>query len=242
MAVTTPVRVCAVLFDLDDTIFDHYGCSREALRAVQASHEALAAMPFDALERAHSTFLEQIHADVMLGRLPIDEARRERFRRLFNAAGVQPPPNLVHDTAIAYRDAYIASRRAMDGAVALLPLVRARAKVGVVSNNLLEEQQQKLRHCGLDGFVDVLVVSEEVGVSKPDPHIFEVALERIGCEASAAVMVGDSWTADVVGARGAGIRPVWFNRHGAAAPEPGVDEIRALEPVDDVMRTIFDRH
>jgi putative hydrolase of the HAD superfamily len=199
-------------------------------------------MPFDALERAHATFLEQLHKDVMLGRLPIDDARRERFRRLYGAAGVEASAELVHEAAVAYREAYMAARRAMDGAVALLPLVKARAKVGIVSNNLLEEQQEKLRQCGLDRFVDVLVVSEDVGISKPDPRIFHIALERLGCPAAEAVMVGDSWSADVAGARAAGIRAVWFNRHGAAAPEPGVDEIRALEPVADVMRTIFDRH
>lgn len=236
------MTVCAVLFDLDDTLFDHHGCSRAALEAVQASHDGLAAMPFEALERAHATFLEQLHKDVMVGRLPVDDARRERFRRLYDAAGIAAGDNLVHRTAVAYRDAYMASRRAMDGAAALLPLVKVRARVGIVSNNLLEEQREKLRQCVLDRFVDVLVVSEDVGISKPDPRIFQVALDRLGCAAAETVMVGDSWSADVLGARAAGIRAVWFNRHAAAAPEPGVEEIRALEPADVVMRMIFEPH
>lgn len=234
--------VRAVLFDLDDTLFDHYYCTRAALQAVQASHEGLAAMPFDALERAHATFLEQLHKDVMVGRLPIDDARRERFRRLCGALGVAADEQVVNMAAAAYRNAYIAARRAMAGAAVLLPLVKARARVGIVSNNLLEEQQEKLRQCALDPFVDALVVSEEVGISKPDPGIFRVALERLGCDAGETVMVGDSWPADVLGARAAGIRAIWFNRHGAAAPEPGVAEIRALEPPEDVMRMLFGSH
>lgn len=236
------MTVRAVLFDLDDTLFDHLACSRSALQAVQASHDGLAAMPFEALERAHSGFLEQLHTEVMVGRLPIDDARRERFRRLFGAAGVEPDEPLVNVAACAYRDAYMGARRAVEGAAALLALVKARAKVGIVSNNLLEEQREKLRHCALDPFVDALVVSEEIGVSKPDPEIFRVALERLGCAAQDAVMVGDSWAADVVGARAAGIRPIWFNRHDADAREPGVAEIRALEPADAVMRMLFGPH
>lgn len=236
--------VRAVLFDLDDTLFDHYYCSRSALETVQASHDCFAGMPFEAVERAHSQLLEQLHKDVMIGRLPIDEARRERFRRLYDVAGIAADERLVNAAATAYRDAYIAARRAIAGAAVLLPLVKDRAKVGIVSNNLLDEQQEKLRQCALEPFVDALVVSEEIGISKPDPAIFRVALERLGCRAEETVMVGDSWGADVVGARATGIRAIWFNRHGAPSPEPGagVEEIRALEPAGDVMRILFGSH
>lgn len=230
-----------MLFDLDDTLFDHRHCSRSALAAVQASHDSLACVPFDALEQAHGRLLEELHRDVMVGKVPIDEARRERFRRLYGTAGVDADEALASAAAAAYREAYIVARRAIAGAAALLPLVRARARVGIVSNNLLDEQRQKLRDCGLDGYIDALVVSEEVGISKPDPRIFRVALERLDCEAEQAVMIGDSWGADVVGAAAAGIRAIWFNRHGMPRPDRDVDvaEIRALEPAGDVLRMIF---
>ncbi len=234
--------VRAVLFDLDDTLFDHLSCSRTALQSVHASHHGLATVPFEALERTHAALLEQLHADVMIGRIAIDDARRERFRRLYAAAGVSPDEALVSETASAYKLAYLGARRAMAGAAALLPLVKARARVGIVSNNLLDEQREKLRECGLEPFVDALVVSEELGVSKPDPRMFEVALERVGAAAGDTVMLGDSWVADVAGARACGIRAIWFNRHGTPAPEPGVEEIRALEPPETVMRMLFGSH
>ena len=237
-----PMIVRAVLFDLDDTLFDHHYCSRAALQAVHASDSGLSAMPFDALERRHAEFLEQLHADVMIGRLAIDDARRERFRRLYGAAGVTPDEQMVAAAAQAYKQAYLTARRPMTGAAALLALVKTRARVGIVSNNLLDEQREKLRECGLDSLVDALVVSEELGISKPDPRIFQVALGRLGTAAGDAVMIGDSWAADVVGARACGIRAIWFNRHGARAPEAGVETIRGLEPVDAAMRIIFGSH
>jgi HAD superfamily hydrolase (TIGR01549 family) len=180
----------------------------------------------------------------MLGRIPLEAAREERFRRLFQSAGVEANDELVRVAARAYRDSYRDARRAIEGAAALLPLVKARAHVGIVSNNLLEEQQEKLRVCGLDTFVDVLVVSEEAGVPKPDAAIFALALERLGCAAHEAVMVGDSWAADVIGARAAGIRPIWFNRHHALAPngDTTVLQLHALEPPEAVLRVIFDAH
>jgi FMN phosphatase YigB (HAD superfamily) len=86
--------------------------------------------------------------------------------------------------------------------------------------------------------VDALITSEEVGAPKPDPRIYQVALERLGAEAAQTVMVGDNWTADVVGALAVGIRPVWLNRIGAARPLSHVAEITSLEPLAEVLRQL----
>ena len=232
----------AVLFDLDDTLFDHLGCSRVALERVQASQACLASVPFDELERAHAHYLEELHREVIAGRMPLDVARRERFRRLLTAAGVEAPDARAEAAASEYRDRYKEARRAVQGAAALLPLIKSRARVAVVSNNLLEEQADKLRVCGLDVFVDTLVVSEEAGVSKPDPGIFELALDRLGCTPRDVVMIGDSWPADIVGARALGIPAVWFNPSGAAPPDLSVPVLRALEPAEAAMQLIVDAH
>jgi putative hydrolase of the HAD superfamily len=87
--------------------------------------------------------------------------------------------------------------------------------------------------------VDVLIASEEAGVSKPDPRIFEIALERLEATADRAVMVGDSWANDILGARAAGIRAVWFNPAGDDAPEPDVPVLRALTPVEPALRVVL---
>ena len=236
--------VHAVLFDLDDTLFDHAGCARDALAAVQECDPALGAMTFDALERTHAEFLEQLHTEVMLGRVPLEAARRERFRRLLAASGAEATDALAARLAATYRDTYRESRRAVAGAAALLAAVKERARVGIVSNNLLDEQQEKLRTCALDLFVDTLVVSEEFGISKPDPEIFSVALERLACAPEDAVMVGDSWAADITGAHAAGIRAVWFNPRQLAVPDDRVPvaQLESFEPISDAMRIIFDAH
>ena len=231
--------VRAVLIDLDDTLFDHQHCAREALAGVKRLHMCFAALDLAALEQSHSRILEDLHLDVMARRIDLDAARIERFRRLYLAAGVEAEPELAARTATAYRQRYLEARQGVEGAAAFLTAVRARATVVVVSNNLLDEQQDKLRHCRLDRHVDMLVVSEEAGVSKPHPRIFEIALERAAAAPAEAVMLGDSWTNDVEGARAAGIRAVWFNRDGRDAPDPAVPVIRSLEPSAETWRVIF---
>jgi FMN phosphatase YigB (HAD superfamily) len=101
-----------------------------------------------------------------------------------------------------------------------------------VSNNHTAEQQDKMRATGLGELLDFLVTSEDAGAEKPDPAIFQVALRTADVSAKDAVMVGDVWATDILGARAAGIRAVWLNRDGRARPEPAreVLELGTLVP------------
>jgi FMN phosphatase YigB (HAD superfamily) len=108
----------------------------------------------------------------------------------------------------------------------------------IVTNNIVDEQKQKLALTGLEAHVDVLVTSEEAGIAKPAPEIFEGALARVGVPAEAAVMLGDAWSTDIAGALAAGIRPVWLNRFGLTSPDLSVETIDSLEPTEAVARKI----
>jgi putative hydrolase of the HAD superfamily len=229
--------VRAVLFDLDDTLFDHHRSAGAALARV---HERFAgSVAFEQFEAHHIRYLEEMHIEVLAGRIDLDEARRERFRRVFAALGLEMSDEQVAGAASAYRSGYLAERRAMDGAAALLAALAPRVRIGIVSNNLLEEQRDKLEFCALTPYVDALVVSGDVGISKPEPGIFRIALERLGVSGDEAVMVGDSWAADIVGARRAGIRAIWFNPwrrpRQTDAGAGDVVEIGSLVPADRVV-------
>lgn len=227
----------AVLIDLDDTLLDHTATSRTALQVVCAADSVLAARPFDTLLADHSAILETVHLEVLRGALTIDAARAERFRRLFALHGCISDPAVA---AARYRACYQDSRCAVPGALALLELLRGRAAVAVVTNNVQADQEEKLRILGMTHLVDALVVSETVGVAKPDPAIFTAALRQLGCAAADAVMLGDSWSADILGARAAGIRAVWLNRHGRPCPDATLaHELASLEATADVLSLLL---
>ena len=83
---------------------------------------------------------------MLAGRIGLDDARRERFRRVFAALGVAlATPDEVDAVASAYRAGYMTARRALDGAAELLRRSEPHARIGIVTNNLLEEQQDKLQ-------------------------------------------------------------------------------------------------
>jgi HAD superfamily hydrolase (TIGR01549 family) len=234
--------VRAVLFDLDDTLFDHRHSCRSGLAAVQQNFQRLQEIPLDEVERGYMALLEESHPNVLQGVIALEEARVERFRRLFLQAGEEVSPARAGVCAELYQKAYRAARRPVPGAIPLLRRLRSMAKIAVVSNNLIEEQKEKLRCCELYPFVDCLVVSEEIGAAKPEPAIFEVVLSRLRCGAQEAVMVGDSWTEDIIGAHGVGIRPVWLNRYGRLCPDQALaTEINSFEPVEVVLGVILRR-
>ena len=234
-----PPQPRAVLFDLDDTIFDHTHATHCALRELQSFEPALAGWEIDALHREHSSILEELHVEVVHGRMTVDAARIERFRRLLALGDVPDAAERAAPAARCYREAYERGWQPVAGAAELLcALKAARVWVGVVTNNIVSEQRKKLDRCELGVCVDALVTSEEVGVQKPAVEIFQVALAHAKASPDEAVMIGDNWSNDIEGARAAGIRPIWLNRTGAPSPDSTVAELRSLLPTAAVMKIV----
>ena len=120
--------------------------------------------------------------------------------------------------------------------------VKFERSIGIVTNRVVSEQVKKIATIGVRAFVDELVVSQDVGVAKPDARIFEAALSRLGGTSDEAVMIGDSWSSDILGATEMGIRAIWLNRYDKPCPDPSLaTEIRSLEPVDHIVDLILSR-
>ena len=224
-----------ILCDLDDTLFDHHGATRQALAVVRDHEPAFAEWTLDRLDERHRVLLERLHLDVLAGRLSIEErasavpraarGRRGGGRRRTRAGrGADLPRRLRAVVA------------PVPGALDLLRLIKdADLTVVVVTNNNVAEQRMKLDRVGLASLVDVLVTSEETGSCKPETAIFDHALATSGATADQAVMIGDAWATDIEGALRAGIRPVWLNRFGQSRLDPSVAEVTSLTPAADTF-------
>jgi HAD superfamily hydrolase (TIGR01549 family) len=227
----------AVLFDLDDTLIDHQHASRAAMVGVRERFPAFRHLTLDELGAEHQRILDLLHHEVALGQRTIADARIDRYRRLFAFAG--DAGKHARAAAELHRRIYQASRRRVPGALELLHALHGRVKIAVVTNNTTEEQTEKLDKFGLAPLVDALVTSEAIGVAKPDARIFVAALLRVECEPADAVMIGDSWAHDVIGATAIGMAAVWLNRNGAPHPDPGLaPQIAELLPTAEVAALI----
>ena len=238
----------AILFDLDDTLFDHRRASRLALGAMHAAYAP--DLPFDAFAIKHADVLEAFHARFLAGELTLDEARVARMQTLFAAFDRQLDLATLKRVACLYREQHQANRHLVAGAIELLDALREHCRLGIVTNNSTAEQTEKLRVLNIANYFDTVVISEDVGVTKPDPAIFSIALERIGATADETVFIGDNWINDIVGARHAGMTAVWVDRNetpasadvaGHKCPEKpvnaGVYDIRCITSVTSLLPT-----
>lgn len=225
---------------MDETLFDDAYARRRGLRAVHSKEPTLRRHSLDWLFSEYGRLLNAYHRGEVERRVDPDTARRERFRRLGRSCGVSWPDGTIDELVALYRATYVASGRAVPGAHGLLRAVKARAQVGVVTNSRVPEQEAKLAELGLTDLVDFMVVSDGVGVWKPDPRIFEIALSRAHATPSEAVMIGDSWENDIVGANAAGIRAVWFDRYRRPVPrEPApISVVRSFSPPTGALRAL----
>jgi putative hydrolase of the HAD superfamily len=119
-----------------------------------------------------------------------------------------------------------AARADLDYSRAVLQRLQHRCTLGVISNfygnvNILLEE------AGIAPLLSTIVDSTRVGVSKPDPAIFRIALDKIGCAAQEAMYVGDSFEKDVAGARGAGMRAGWLvGKSERVCSQPALVDVR----------------
>ncbi|MFB4318365.1 HAD family hydrolase [Actinomadura sp. 21ATH] len=219
----------AVLFDIDDTLVDHSGAAREAV--VAAFPEADAAR----VARRWFELEEEYYERYLAGELGFAEQRRLRVTTLAAELGLGEWAAARADAWIAaYAERYKAGWRLFPDVAACLDACGL--PMAVVTNSNGDFQRTKLAAVGLDGRFPIVVASEDVGVAKPDPEIFRVACRLLDVEPSRTAYVGDRLTTDALGARAAGLRGVWLDRSGGAAPDdPGVVRITTLADLAAVL-------
>jgi len=127
-----------------------------------------------------------------------------------------------------------------DDVLPTLEGLRGRYRLGVIANQP-GEVRSALARDGLDGFFEVWGVSDELGVGKPDPALFELSVRTAGVPPGSAAMVGDRLDYDVRPAKEVGMRAIWMLR-GEAPDEPTLEQlaeadaaIRSLHELPDVL-------
>ena len=220
----TPDEIEAVLFDLDDTLVDARGSWRagfaEAITELHARSPALQRLgPPTAIYDEHfRRYSEDAHRAAGFGEW---QARFtvEAFGRLVTEH-LGPDADLATQLLARYLAAVPGHLTLYPDAEPLLEQLGARYPLGLISNGPSELQRPKIEMFALERHFEVVVVSGELGVRKPDPAIFETALEALGVAPQRAVFIGDNPTDDIAGACASGLSAIWVNRGDWPAPDP----------------------
>lgn len=119
----------------------------------------------------------------------------------------------------------------------VLPQLKQAGYILAVVSNRDKPFQDLLHELGIGEFFDFSLAAGEVNTYKPEPGVFEHALQRVNLLPEAAIYVGDNYYADVVGARRAGLRPVLYDPRGVF-PDPDCTTIKSFDELNSIIKVI----
>jgi putative hydrolase of the HAD superfamily len=228
----------AVLFDIDDTLFGTTEFARLARKnAVTAMCEAGLNLPVQAVEQELSEVIAEFssnyskHFDKLLVRLGTP-LRDDATPAIVVAAGV-----------CAYHDTKFRSFEPFPDVLPLLAdLQSADVITGIITHGWTEKQAEKLVRLGVIPYInkDAIFISDEIGISKPNPKLYETALNRLGLQAAEVMFVGDSPAHDVAPAKSLGMITTFASRASKWTPsdesQQADHEIEDFEQLRAILR------
>lgn len=113
-------------------------------------------------------------------------------------------------------------------------------KVAMLTNGKVKSQQGKLKYTRVPEYMDEIIISEELGRQKPDPRTFIMMCRRLGVSTNEAVYVGDNIISDICGARGAGLKTIWFPfaRKWPSDIAPPDHTITSLSQIPSILKSL----
>ncbi|WP_069999023.1 YjjG family noncanonical pyrimidine nucleotidase [Cellulosilyticum sp. I15G10I2] len=196
-----------IIFDADETLFDFNKSEKEAFK------NTMLECHIDYDEDYHFKLYHDINLAVWKelekGLITQEALKVERFKRLSDTLNIQFDNTQL---AKAYMNHLANSSVLYDGSIELVDALSKHYLLVIVTNGLKHVQNLRIRNSAIAKYFKDIIISEEVGASKPNPKIFEHTLRNIGAIAKLKILVvGDSLTADIQGGINFGVDTCWYN-------------------------------
>ncbi|HEX4055399.1 MAG TPA: HAD family hydrolase [Tepidisphaeraceae bacterium] len=217
----------AVLFDLDETLTDR---TRSIERFAPEFAERFG---FD----LNGSEPDEIYRCILAGDGGGYASREDFCSHLQSSLRWRRVPS-QNELLSFWRDRFPRCCIGRDGVASTLQALHRRGlKLGVITNGMTLSQNTKLDVLGIRPLLSVVVISEEVGIRKPDPRIFQMALDKLGVLAAETMFVGDNPLLDVAASRAVGLRGIWLNPRGDPPPQNGScpESVAAVEQIIDLL-------
>jgi putative hydrolase of the HAD superfamily len=198
-----------IFFDLDHTLWDFDKNSMLAFQRVFLKH----AIPLDVPDfvRAYEPInfdYWKLFRDELVTK---EELRRGRLIDAFRRFDLDLPLQTIDLLAESYIDELPLDNHLFEGALEILEYLFEKYSLHIITNGFQQVQYLKLKNSGIESYFKTITTSEEVGLKKPNPVIFETALTKASVKPKNSIMIGDSFEADILGAENAEMHTLFFN-------------------------------
>jgi putative hydrolase of the HAD superfamily len=230
-----PKRYRAFILDADNTLFDFDRAERAALQEALLK-SGYQDVPEDVCGRYHR-INEELWKLFERGMIAQQELRIERFRRLideFPKRGTTLPVNPA-SVGQLYIEALSEKGYLLAHAHAVLQVLSSEVPLLLLSNGIASVQRRRIDRSGIEMYFKDILISSEVGIAKPDPMIFGLAVEKLNHRKVDILCVGDSPSSDIRGGWNAGIDTCWYAPWDTAYP---ADEPHPLYRISDLRQLL----
>lgn len=198
------------LFDLDQTLLDFHASEYKALMIVLRKH----GLSFsEEIYRSFRACNNSLWLELEKGRITRTELFTKRFVDIIKRCGGDP----AQFDPLAINDEFVRTMSVngvlLDGALDLVKMLRetiADSRIYIITNGVNVNAEGRISSTGLDRYIEHLFVSEDIGAAKPSEEYFNICLEKIGEPRESCIVIGDSLSSDMLGAKNASLCSVWF--------------------------------
>ncbi|GBC78135.1 Pyrimidine 5'-nucleotidase YjjG [bacterium HR08] len=236
----------AILFDLFDTVVDFHAERLPQVRIGEQTLFSTSGVVYDVLREYAPHIAFDAFYDAFRESWRQIEARRKaelreypspvRFRRLLELLQLEAlPEDVVERLVRAHMETWARGADLPEENRRLLVRARERFRLGLVSNfDHPPTARRILRDFGIHDLFETIVISAEVPWRKPHREIFFRALAPLGVSPREVLFVGDTFEADILGAKSIGMDAAWLNRRGEEVPDDGVDPDYVISRLDEL--------
>ncbi|MFK3983016.1 HAD family hydrolase [Micromonospora sp. NPDC050397] len=231
----------AVLFDIDDTLVSSdamWYALDVVCRFTAGKHDIAVPAALAAAYRRTYYAAWSDYSGVLAPLGSVHAIRQYMWTHALAAVGISPTDAELDQLVKALLAHQLTMIRPDPHLPGLLRALADRYPLAVVSNAAGVHAEARLAKAGLLDLFDAVICGLDDQVLKPDPEAFARCCRELGVDPGSCLYVGDDWTNDIVGARRAGLHPIWVPRHPQPLP-PGQLSTPAYPNVNAAVRAIL---
>ena len=222
-------KIKVISFDGDGTLWDFEKLMRHSLNKVIMEFEKIDSETASKLNIEKMIEIRNRVAKEMKGRISnLETIRYESFRETLKEVG-NPDDNLADHLNNVYRKHRFENIELFEDVLPTLKILQKKYIIGLISNG-----NSFPKHKGLEEIFSFVIFSQDFGIEKPNPRIFQIAMKKADCSYSEIIHVGDSLESDVQGGENAGIKSVWVNRNNIEN-DLGINVDYEIKSVDELF-------
>lgn len=210
-------HITDIFFDLDHTLWDFDTNSALAFTEVLKHYN----IPIH-IEDFLSVYMPintRYWHDYSYNKISATDLKTGRLRETLSSFSKPFHEKELEKMSNTYLEELTKNNQLFDDAIPTLQYLYGKYRMHIITNGFSTEQHIKINRSGLSSFFKTITTSDDAGVPKPDPEIFNVAMTKADAQAVSAVMIGDNFDADILGADNVGMHAIHYDYHKEEIPE-----------------------